>query len=873
LTLLAYPAEGGTVSGGGDYIAGSQVTVSASPNPGFEFLNWRKDGVIIESAPEFQYTMPPYHHTLVAHFIPEGTPTYDVTLAVNNPDYGYVTGEGTFVEGDYVIVQAFQFAGYIFDHWSDDNDLYEQSNPYVFAMPDDDIHLTANFRDVVNATIDPDTWEFDDFEDVPDEIVTTITWNDATDVTRVFVVFDDGMEADFSYRIEDNDGTTATLIMMPPAKSLNQKSYNLAGFVEFDLGAAAPLLFVFEDPSWFFHIRIRDEMYNIGIPNAEITIPELDMEFATNLDGWVNLNLPAGSYTLNVEAYGFESVQDVEFDVLDGIMGQELELEMTRKDDMWLQIISSEPVQNATHVPVTASIRITFDRPIQEGYFNNGFQNIFMNDEYGHYFGFQDIYIVEDNVLQFELHEPLQYGTSYWLTIPFYTVADAQSHVIFMEQHFILEFTTVLDSFNDASLSDLTIDGETLEGFSPGVFEYHVELPYNTVDPPVVDATANNPAADVDVVQAAVVTGTATVTVTAEDEVTQLVYTVAFTVAPNDDATLSDLSVNGTTVNGFDPDVLGYMVELPYGTTELPVVDAVATDPNAHVDIVQAAVVTGTATVTVTAEDEVTQLVYTVTFTVAPNDDATLADLSVDGTTLEGFDPDVLSYEVELPYGTTDVPVVSATAADVNASVEITQAAELPGTASVLVTAEDGVTVLTYTVAFSVAPNDDATLADLSVDGITLEGFDPDVLSYHVVLPPGTTDIPVVDATAADPNAVTQITQAEALPGTATVLVTAEDGVTQLTYTVEFTVSDTSVEEVLNNIGLYPNPATEVLTVEAQAVMNRILMYDMVGNVVLDVPANAMTYEVSVRDLKPGMYFIRIVLDAGTATHKIQVRR
>jgi hypothetical protein len=81
--------------------------------------------------------------------------------------------------------------------------------------------------------------------------------------------------------------------------------------------------------------------------------------------------------------------------------------------------------------------------------------------------------------------------------------------------------------------------------------------------------------------------------------------------------------------------------------------------------------------------------------------DATLSDLQVDGTTVAGFSPNTLNYTVELPYGTSTVPTVTATTNDPNATYDITDAASLPGTTTVEVTADDGATTLTYNVNFT----------------------------------------------------------------------------------------------------------------------------------------------------------------------------
>jgi len=82
------------------------------------------------------------------------------------------------------------------------------------------------------------------------------------------------------------------------------------------------------------------------------------------------------------------------------------------------------------------------------------------------------------------------------------------------------------------------------------------------------------------------------------------------------------------------------------------------------------------------------------------NDDATLSDLTVNGTTITGFSSSTYTYDVELPSGTTDVPTVGATLNDANASMVVTPAADVTGTATVVVTAEDGSTKLTYEVIF-----------------------------------------------------------------------------------------------------------------------------------------------------------------------------
>lgn len=177
------------------------------------------------------------------------------------------------------------------------------------------------------------------------------------------------------------------------------------------------------------------------------------------------------------------------------------------------------------------------------------------------------------------------------------------------------------------------------------------------------------------------------------------------------DASLSDLMVNGTTVDGFVSETTSYAVELPFGTVDIPVVTFTTTDANASGVVTDATDLQGdeaarTTTVDVTAEDGTT-MAYTIVFTVGLNTDATLSDLAVDGTTVANFDPGTSDYAVTLPVGTTQVPAVTYTLNDPNASAVQTDATDLTGdeaarTTTVDVTAQNGVATMSYKIVFTV---------------------------------------------------------------------------------------------------------------------------------------------------------------------------
>ncbi len=95
---------------------------------------------------------------------------------------------------------------------------------------------------------------------------------------------------------------------------------------------------------------------------------------------------------------------------------------------------------------------------------------------------------------------------------------------------------------------------------------------------------------------------------------------------------------------------------------------------------------------------------YTVTLTAATSlsSDATLSDIKVDGTTIEGFNAETFTYNIDLPLGANDIPVVSYTLSDSRASAVQHDAVSLPGSTTIVVTAEDDETTETYTINFMV---------------------------------------------------------------------------------------------------------------------------------------------------------------------------
>jgi|GEM_PF-3475351 len=260
---------------------------------------------------------------------------------------------------------------------------------------------------------------------------------------------------------------------------------------------------------------------------------------------------------------------------------------------------------------------------------------------------------------------------------------------------------------------------------------------------------------------------------------------------------------------------------------------------------------------------------------------ASLKDLKVDETTIDGFSPEVYAYAHELPAGYEGIPAVSASSGLAAAVIEVEDATDPRGseaerTTTVTVTAPDGVSVQQYTILFTVALNTDASLSDLGVDGTTVSGFAPGNFTYDVELPAGTTVVPTVDAVPTDDNATYVVNDAAQLPGTTTVLVTAEDGTTQETYQVNFTVDATGVPgaTAIQSV-LSPNPTQGMVRISGSESSGTavISVYGITGELLSRIDDYQWNEEIDLlSQFASGVYFIKATSGSNSKVFRVVLK-
>ena len=140
----ASPAQGGTVSGGdGTYYFGSNVTVMATPNTGYVFVNWTENGSEVSTSYLYSFEIAG-NRNLVANF--RQNVEYTVSLTANPTNGGSVTGAGTYIDGTQVTILATQNTGYKFVSWTENGNVVSTTSGYTFNISGNR-NLVANFEE------------------------------------------------------------------------------------------------------------------------------------------------------------------------------------------------------------------------------------------------------------------------------------------------------------------------------------------------------------------------------------------------------------------------------------------------------------------------------------------------------------------------------------------------------------------------------------------------------------------------------------------------------------------------------------------------------------------------------------------------------
>ena len=139
-------AENGTVTGAGEYEETDQVTLTATPAEGYQFVNWTAGDSIVSTENPYKFTVTA-DLTLIANFELIPPTKYNVTVTVEN---GTVEGAGEYEEGAEATLTATAAEGYEFVNWTVGDSIVSTENPYKFTVTAD-LALVANFKEAITT--------------------------------------------------------------------------------------------------------------------------------------------------------------------------------------------------------------------------------------------------------------------------------------------------------------------------------------------------------------------------------------------------------------------------------------------------------------------------------------------------------------------------------------------------------------------------------------------------------------------------------------------------------------------------------------------------------------------------------------------------
>lgn len=146
ITATADPV--GSITGAGTYPYGGEATLIATPNQGYDFVEWTENGNVIGTESALVITDITANHDVIAHFLLQ---TVIVTTTANPAEGGSITGGGPVGYGFNVTLNAFPNEGYILENWTEDGNILGTDPVLILMNVNSDRSITGNFMESANT--------------------------------------------------------------------------------------------------------------------------------------------------------------------------------------------------------------------------------------------------------------------------------------------------------------------------------------------------------------------------------------------------------------------------------------------------------------------------------------------------------------------------------------------------------------------------------------------------------------------------------------------------------------------------------------------------------------------------------------------------
>lgn len=377
ISATANPNAGGTISGAGEYTHGENVTLTATANTGYDFVNWTENGAVVSTETSISFTAT-VDRNLVASFSIE---SYTISATASPSNGGTVSGTGEYDYGQTVILSATPSTGYHFVNWTDNGVEVSTDAEYSFTATANRTlvanfeinryHVTATVNDPTkgNVTIEGETT--DGMYDYGTVLVMTATanegnhfvaWNDGvTDAQREYtVVADVDFVANFA-----QDGVVSYIIT---ATANPTDGGTITGVGPYEENTTVTLN------------AIASEGYNFAnwTENDEVVSTDAEYSFTATADRTLVANFTINTYTIIASASEGGSilpdgvvVVNAGADAIFTILANEgyrlvsviVDADTENEEDVTEQITGQliEPVYTFTNVNANHTIHATFE--------------------------------------------------------------------------------------------------------------------------------------------------------------------------------------------------------------------------------------------------------------------------------------------------------------------------------------------------------------------------------------------------------------------------------------------------------------------------------------------------------------------------------
>lgn len=130
INVTAVPEEGGTATGCEVYYDGLNCTLRATPNTGYYFMKWMKDGEVVSSSANYTITVSESCN-YEAIFQKR---QFNISTLVTPTGTGTVTGAGSYGYGDTAELHAIPNEGYKFVKWTKGTSVISTDSIYSFVV-------------------------------------------------------------------------------------------------------------------------------------------------------------------------------------------------------------------------------------------------------------------------------------------------------------------------------------------------------------------------------------------------------------------------------------------------------------------------------------------------------------------------------------------------------------------------------------------------------------------------------------------------------------------------------------------------------------------------------------------------------------------